>query len=527
MPPASMAPPAPSAVNKAATDTSAGSSTVPPPLNRALSSQFFFTPEFAQNNPGRLEHFYEVNFPEQLGEGSFGSVHSAKCRKTGLVRAVKAIEWKAVKNPARFEREINIAKKLDHPNVVRLFETFQDAKKVYIVMELCTGKELFDRIVDEAPSGFDEMKAATYIRQILAALSYLHNNKFAHRDVKPENFLFHSKEPESSLKLIDFGLACKFEEGTPMHTKAGTAYYVAPEVLKGSYDEKCDVWSAGVISFILLCGFPPFSGDDDPQILHRVREGNFEFKSPEWDTISQGAKNLATQMLTVDPSLRPSAQALHGNSWLKYKGAPEQANLSNDFVRRLQSFQAKGRLKKVALAAVAQNLPDSQIEQLQKTFRSLDKNGDGTLSFEEIKDGLVRQGMKVPKAFDEILRHVDCNGSGSLDYTEFVAATIDQKLYRRRDICWAAFRTFDLDGDGRITRDELSKVLNSGDVVNVLGPDKIDKMIKDFDHDQDGCIDFDEFCQMMAPTDDGNRRRTTVKSLSLSPTAKRRRADST
>jgi len=468
-------------------------------LSRAASSGVFvFEHTFTRENPGKLEDFFEVQ-GSQLGEGSFGSVYKATCRQTGVIRAVKSIEKKSVKNPERFEREILIAKQLDHPNVVRLYETFRDARKIYLVMELCTGKELFDRIVDEGSGGFDEVKAARYVRQILGALCYIHAQKFAHRDVKPENFLFHDESPDSALKIIDFGLACHFDEGKPMSTKAGTAYYVAPEVLKGEYDEKCDIWSAGVISFILLCGYPPFAGDSDPEILRKVREGSFEFRSPEWDPISQGAKNLVTQMLTVDASLRPSAATLLNSPWLKFKGTPEPAPISKDFVTRLQGFRAHSKLKKVALTAVAQQLPDEAIDSLQKTFRTFDKNGDGMLTAEEIKDGLVHQGLKVPAALEDILKSVDCNGSGNLDYTEFVAATLDQKLYMKRDICWAAFRTFDLDGDGKITRDELQQVLNGGNVQKALGASKIERMIEEVDEDGDGCIDFDEFCSMMMP----------------------------
>lgn len=367
------------------------------------------------------------------------------------------------------------------------------------MMELCTGGELFDRIVDEAPAGFDELKAATYIRQILAALCYLHKQNFAHRDVKPENFLLSSRAPDASLKIIDFGLAYHFESGSKMSTKSGTAYYVAPEVLKGSYNERCDIWSAGVISFILLCGYPPFSGDADADILKKVREGAFEFRSPEWDPISQGAKNLVTQMLTVDPNLRPPAQTLLGSPWLKFKGTPAAAPIAKDFVSRLQGFRTHAKLKKVALTAVAQQLPDDDIEALQKMFKSLDKNGDGTLSPEEIREGLTQQGLKVPTAFEDILKSIDCNGSGALDYTEFVAATIDKKLYMQRDVCWAAFRIFDLDGDGKITREELGKVLSGGNVQQALGAGKIDKMIQEVDKDGDGCIDFEEFFAMMAP----------------------------
>ncbi|CAK0867213.1 unnamed protein product [Prorocentrum cordatum] len=283
-----------------------------------------------------------------------------------------------------------------------------------------------------------------------------------------------------------------------MSSKAGTAYYVAPEVLKGSYDERCDVWSAGIITFILLCGYPPFSGETDPEILRKVKAGVFEFRSPEWDLISQGAKNLVTQMLTVDPSLRPSAKALLDTPWLRFKGTPTPAAIGTDFVRRLQGFRANSKLKKIALAIIAQQLPDEEIESLQGIFKGLDKNADGMLSPDEVRQGMLQHGLKVPQHLDDLLKAVDCNGSGQLDYTEFLATMIDKKVYMQRDVCWAAFRAFDLDGDGKITREELGKVLNGDSVKEALGASRIDKIIKEVDLDGDGVIDFEEFCSMMA-----------------------------
>lgn len=484
---------------------------------------FCFDHVFMRDNPGKVEDFYVIE-KTNLGEGSFGSVAKAKCKRTNVERAVKTVDLKAVRNPQRFELEIQIQKSLDHPNVVRLYETFRDARKLYLVMELCTGGELFDRIVDEAPHGFDEVKAASYIRQMLLATSYLHASKIAHRDVKPENFLLSDRSPGAHLKVIDFGLASTFVPGVPMKTKAGTAYYVAPEVLQGSYGEKCDIWSVGVISFILLCGYPPFSGDSDPQILAKVKEGTFEFKSPEWDGTSSGCKNLITQMLTMDVSCRPAAAELLQNPWLNFKSQVSAGPICKNFMSRLKGFQAATKLKKVALTVLAQQLRDEQVELLQNTFKALDKDGDGVLSPQEVKDGLVRLGIKIPPGLEDILKNVDTNGTGHIDYSEFLAATLDKQVLMQTDLCWEAFRIFDLDGDGKLSMEELKTVLKDH-VSSSLSDAKIQNMIAEVDASGDGFIDFEEFCAMLRGTtpalkaQTAKRRRSNPGDAAEAPTA--------
>merc|ERR1719284_1866395 len=141
--------------------------------------------------------------------------------------------------------------------------------------------------------------------QIMGAINYMHDNGYVHRDIKPENFLMQNKTKEAEIKVIDFGLAKDNSDGKEMTTKAGTPYYVAPQVLAGKYDEKCDIWSCGVIAYILLCGYPPFFGDTDPEILKRVKVGKFDFPSPDWDDISKDGKDFITQMLTRDAAKRP------------------------------------------------------------------------------------------------------------------------------------------------------------------------------------------------------------------------------
>merc|ERR1719330_1389695 len=264
---------------------------------------------FAASNRGQLEDFYRVE-KKVLGEGSYGSVQKCEYYDTGQLRAVKTINKTLVKNPEQFKEEMAIMKILDHPNIVRLYETFEDQRNVYLVLELCTGGELFDRIL--ADGKFTEQAAASSIRQMLRAVNYMHQNFIMHRDLKPENWLLANGDVETvkmDLKLIDFGLSKRFVEGEFATTKAGTPYYVAPEVLEGKYAEQSDVWSIGVIMYILLCGSPPFAGNDTVAVLDSVRKAKPAFDKKEWKGVSPDAKQMLKGLLHRDPLNRTTAAA--------------------------------------------------------------------------------------------------------------------------------------------------------------------------------------------------------------------------
>lgn len=206
------------------------------------------------------------------------------------------------------KREIEILKEVKHPHIIELVDVYEDERYLHLVTELCSGGELFDRIIAKTQSReghFSEHDAAVLVRDILDAIKYCHDKGIVHRDLKPENFLFLTEADDAPVKIIDFGLSRHDDTDLGvMQTKVGTPYYVAPEVLKREYTNSCDIWSIGVITYILLCGYPPFYGDSDTQIFESVRVGKFDFPSPEWDDISDDAKEFVIELLMKDPRKR-------------------------------------------------------------------------------------------------------------------------------------------------------------------------------------------------------------------------------
>lgn len=432
-----------------------------------------------------------------LGEGGFASVSLAKCRESNKLRAVKRLQKSKISCVESFRHEVAIMSSLDHPHIIRIYSFFEDEHHMYLVMELCQGKELYDKLAEymQTTGCFSEQQCANILQQMLSAVCYLHSHGVVHRDLKPENFLFKDMSSEASLKLIDFGFAKKMTESKPLTTKRGTPMYVAPEVLSGSYDEKCDIWSIGVITHIALSGWMPFESPgpspDHRAILKQVKKGIINFPFERWSHVSPQALSLLKSMVSFNPKDRPSAEKLLENTWLWAKHPKPDVKInSNEILENFQRFTGYCKFQKIALTSIAFSLCDDEIKNLKNVFKELDTNGDGTLSLKEVERGLGQANVDT-KRLESMVRHVDSNNSGRIDYTEFIAACMHRKQVLREDVCMQAFRQFDRNGDGEISAQELQHLLGTTRLSVVRD------MINNCDRNGDGKICFDEFVEML------------------------------
>jgi calcium-dependent protein kinase len=397
------------------------------------------------------------------------------------------------------KKEISILKMLDHPHIVKLHEVFDSRKKSYLVMEMCAGGELFDRIVQA--KRFTETEAAIFMQQIIRGVFYMHEHGFCHRDLKPENFLFTDRGPLQlgHLKIIDLGLACRFEPGKMLTERVGTSYYVAPQVLNKSYDEQCDMWSLGCVLYLMLSGVMPFHGRTQSAVLRKVKQGQVAFGLRYWSSVSKEAKSLTRKLLEMDPKIRFTAEQALADEWIQ-RETPRASDVSlgTEFIDRLHSYQQQHLLKKAALSIIAGLIEEEYEKPLRDKFTSLDQNDDGTVSVNELLRGLETAGRKHASVdAEQLMKAADSDGSGNIDYTEFLAATMDKSLYLTESYCRAAFSMFDLNNDGKISSEELNSVLRiTSDENNVkqLTPVSI---VQEVDLDGDSYIDFSEFMQMM------------------------------
>ncbi|XP_042487288.1 calcium-dependent protein kinase 20-like [Macadamia integrifolia] len=449
-----------------------------------------------KNPTGRdLGVTYELG--RELGRGEFGITYLCTDKTTEEAFACKSISKKKLKSTIDIEdvkREVEIMKHLPkHPNIVSLKDTYEDDNAVHLVMELCEGGELFDRIV--ARGHYSERAAAVVTRTIVEVVQMCHKHGVMHRDLKPENFLFANKKETAPLKAIDFGLSVFFKPGERFTEIVGSPYYMAPEVLKRNYGPEVDVWSAGVILYILLCGVPPFWAETEQGVAQAIIRSVIDFKRDPWPKVSDNAKDLVKRMLDPDPRRRLSAQEVLDHPWLQNAKKAPDVNLGENVRARLQQFSVMNKLKKRALRVIAEHLSLEEVARIKDAFEMMDTEKTGKINVDQLRDGAKNLGHPIPDADLQILMQAaDVDGDGALDYGEFVAVSVHMRKIENDEHLRKAFGFFDQNQSGYIEIEELREALadevgNNEDVINAI--------MRDVDTDKDGRISYEEFAAMM------------------------------
>lgn len=444
----------------------------------------------------QLKLVYEIN-PKILGSGSFGKVFLGRHKKNpDHCVAIKVISKEKFADELDFIRqEVQILSSLDHPNITKYYETYEDSKYLYLVMEYCDGGELIDRISKK--STFSEKEAANIMDDLLKAINHCHNLKIAHRDIKPENIMYGD---DGMIKLIDFGLAKQTKKfNNKMSTLAGTPYFISPEILKGVYSHQCDLWSFGILLYLILSGSYPFSGETRPEVFDRIQYDEPKFKGKSWSNISYEAKDLIVQMLEKNPKKRITAEKALEHPWIQMhrkKQSKSGRKIDPAVIAQLKEYKGQSKLKKAAMNMLVKMLNAKEINHLREEFAKIDTDHSGFIEFSELEKALKKSRVKMnQEEIDSIILELDADGNKMINYSEFLAATIQIKTILTHQRLEALFSQFDVEGKNQLTKENIVDVMKK--FGKEISPEEIEEILKKHDTSNDGIIQFDEFKHML------------------------------
>lgn len=447
------------------------------------------------SHDNKIKEYKEI---KHLGSGSFSDVLLCEHIPTKTRRALKVVHKTSLNiyqtDKVCMLKEIQILRILDHPNIIKCFEVFEDERRYYVATEYCSGGDLFGEI-SQMPV-FTEAKVASIVFQLLSALSYCHEKGVIHRDLKPENILLVDKANNLTIKVGDFGSSCIVSSESRIRGCFGSSYYLAPEVFCSSYDEKCDIWSVGIIMYIILTGRPPYKGQDSNAIIKEVLECPFQLTEENSAGLSESALNLLQSLLQLSPSDRITANEAIQHVWIthyrNYKGESMKLALNS-----LKKFSNHSKLKEaVNIYLASQIVSHEEIKEIRKNFQMLDKDGNGKITKDELLEeySKVMEFTQAQKVVNKIISNLDQDSDGNIDYTEFLASCGEKLRKVSEENLVIAFRLFDIDGNGVITVDEIRSVLQNDQIAS---DDVWRDLLEEADSNGDGLIDLDEFIKFM------------------------------
>ena len=434
-------------------------------------------------------------FKDLLGRGHFGTVRSAYRRfekSPHKLFAIKSISKKnlSINHLNDLIKEVDIISSLDHPNIIKFYETYNDNYYFHIVMELCRGKDLLSRINKGIN---DEKIIATIIMKILHSISYCHSKGISHRDLKPDNIIFESPDIDSDIKLIDFGLSKKFKSSEKLHSILGTPYYVAPEILTKNYNEKCDIWSVGIITYLLIVGDVPFKGKNNNDIFNKILHQKINFNYNKWKNFSKEAKNFVQLLLQKDFNKRPSAQEALNHNWFIniFTKIHKSILIEPSIFIALKNYKPCNILKKLVYKYIINSMGHAELKKYKNALFAFDISHNGYVDLNELNK--VFELLKNDISEEQIKKLMNASeGKKYLNYTEFIMCCLNLKEVLKIDKLESAFRYFDINNDGYIDASDIKKdMLRFG--KKIINDDDVKKIIKEVEKNEKYCISKKDF----------------------------------
>lgn len=439
------------------------------------------------NRNRKVEDDYIIT-NQVLGTGLNGVVRLgySKVFKNQKV-AVKAFKLAAMygNKKEQLESEVEVSLTLDHPHIARLLCVYETPKYLHLVMECMEGGELLARL--NKAQTYSEHDAADAAWQMLLALNYMHAHGIIHADVKLENFLY-DQEGSAHLKLIDFGFSKVWESSSNVQASIGTLSYVAPEVLQKRISDQSDLWSLGVIVFILLAGYMPFDGCEEEQVK-AIAAGSYKMKPERWEHVSKDACDFVRSLLQVDTNLRLTADQALAHSWIVNRNSRQASCASSaDVVMALREFGKASKFRRVCMNAMAWSLTNEERAQVQKHFIAMDKNQKGTITLTELRDVMIEEFDISEKETLEIFEVLDSNSDELIHYSDFLAAMVSTRIALHDDLLSQSFAKFDVDSSGFITLENMHEILGE-----TFEGAPVSHVMKEADLVNDGKISYPEF----------------------------------
>jgi len=446
---------------------------------------------------------------KKLGCGYNGVVMLARSKATDTKFAVKPFKLRGISADKRRElqNETVMFLSMDHPHVATLVDVYEQKDQLLMVMEFLEGGELLDRI--HTDKSFTEDIAANLTSQMLLAINYLHGTKIVHRDIKCENFMFDSV-CQDHLKLIDFGFSRYWNGNRKMQLTCGTLPYCSPEVIDKHYTDKCDLWSLGVVVFMLLMGHVPFSGKS-AKMVSAIKQGRFEMKADRWSKLSSQAQDFIMRLLKINPDERLSASEALSHQWIKSNGGRNGSALDCDVIDSLCQFQNASRFRRVCMSMMAWSLSPEQVSRVRAMFLELDHDKSGYVTIYELRTALERTVSTQDVDVQNVFAALDVNHNEKIDYSEFLSAMTCASISVNENLLSDAFRRFDKSRSGFITTADLRTVL--GECCG--SQEEVESLVEEADVSQDGRISLEEFVQYLKGDAEDHHQDAAIRCVEL------------